>query len=177
MSTCTVDLLSSWPCPLPTPALKVYCSTLCLSYQQGTLSGGFVLLQIAMKELRDKKIPFIIRRYLPDGRYVFSLQKPSQISDGYIGSQDRLVCPLLGCCIQTRIWTLVVVEHVWIRIWFFRGSTVWAQWTSQSFRLCSWMCQQLLDLLGVPAIHNTSPSLCVLWLDFCFTPKHCISCR
>jgi len=24
--------------------------------------------QIAVKELRDKKIPFIIRRYLPDGR-------------------------------------------------------------------------------------------------------------
>mmetsp|Transcript_1128 Transcript_1128/g.2576 ORF Transcript_1128/g.2576 Transcript_1128/m.2576 type:complete len:134 (+) Transcript_1128:155-556(+) len=26
-------------------------------------------LQIAMKELREKKIPFIIRRYLPDGSY------------------------------------------------------------------------------------------------------------
>ena len=26
-------------------------------------------LQIAMKELREKKIPFVIRRYLPDGSY------------------------------------------------------------------------------------------------------------
>ena len=26
-------------------------------------------LQIAMMELREKKIPFIIRRYLPDGSY------------------------------------------------------------------------------------------------------------
>lgn len=26
--------------------------------------------QIAMKELREKKIPFTIRRYLPDGRWV-----------------------------------------------------------------------------------------------------------
>ena len=25
-------------------------------------------LQIAMKELRERKIPFVIRRYLPDGR-------------------------------------------------------------------------------------------------------------
>jgi DNA-directed RNA polymerase subunit K/omega len=25
-------------------------------------------MQIAMKELREKKIPFTIRRYLPDGR-------------------------------------------------------------------------------------------------------------
>jgi DNA-directed RNA polymerases I, II, and III subunit RPABC2 len=27
------------------------------------------LLQIAMKELRERKIPFTIRRYLPDGSY------------------------------------------------------------------------------------------------------------
>jgi DNA-directed RNA polymerase I, II, and III subunit RPABC2 len=26
-------------------------------------------LQIAMKELRERKIPFVIRRYLPDGSY------------------------------------------------------------------------------------------------------------
>lgn len=26
-------------------------------------------LEIAMKELREKKIPFIIRRFLPDGSY------------------------------------------------------------------------------------------------------------
>jgi len=28
-------------------------------------------VQIAMKELRQKKIPFTIRRYLPDGRYLY----------------------------------------------------------------------------------------------------------
>jgi hypothetical protein len=28
------------------------------------------IAQIAMKEFREKKIPFTIRRYLPDGRYI-----------------------------------------------------------------------------------------------------------
>ena len=32
------------------------------------LSGETDPLDIAMKELREKKIPFIVRRYLPDGR-------------------------------------------------------------------------------------------------------------
>ncbi|KAJ9560128.1 hypothetical protein OSB04_005288 [Centaurea solstitialis] len=30
---------------------------------------AFVILKIAMKELRQRKIPFTIRRYLPDGSY------------------------------------------------------------------------------------------------------------
>ena len=29
----------------------------------------YVLWQIATRELREKKIPFTIRRYLPDGSY------------------------------------------------------------------------------------------------------------
>lgn len=29
-------------------------------------------LQIAIKELREKKIPLVVRRYLPDGWYVFN---------------------------------------------------------------------------------------------------------
>ncbi|KAJ3192988.1 DNA-directed RNA polymerases I II and III subunit RPABC2 [Irineochytrium annulatum] len=33
------------------------------------LSGESDPLQIAMKELRERKIPLIIRRYLPDGSY------------------------------------------------------------------------------------------------------------
>lgn len=33
------------------------------------LSGETDPLEIAMKELREKKIPFTIRRYLPDGSY------------------------------------------------------------------------------------------------------------
>jgi hypothetical protein len=33
------------------------------------LSPCYSSLQIAMKELREKKIPFIIRRYLPDGSF------------------------------------------------------------------------------------------------------------
>ncbi|CAK0783271.1 DNA-directed RNA polymerases II, IV and V subunit 6A [Coccomyxa viridis] len=33
------------------------------------LSGETDPLDIAMKELREKKIPFIVRRYLPDGSY------------------------------------------------------------------------------------------------------------
>ncbi len=32
------------------------------------LNGESDPLDIAMKELREKKIPFIVRRYLPDGR-------------------------------------------------------------------------------------------------------------
>lgn len=37
------------------------------------LNGESDPLEIAMKELREKKIPFIVRRYLPDGRCTFSL--------------------------------------------------------------------------------------------------------
>ncbi|CAL8472024.1 g11566 [Coccomyxa elongata] len=33
------------------------------------LNGESDPLEIAMKELREKKIPFIVRRYLPDGSY------------------------------------------------------------------------------------------------------------
>ena len=38
-----------------------------------TLLMLFYCMQIAMKELRMKKIPFTIRRYMPDGRYVLFL--------------------------------------------------------------------------------------------------------
>jgi DNA-directed RNA polymerases I, II, and III subunit RPABC2 len=34
------------------------------------LEGETDPLQIAMKELREKKIPLVVRRYLPDGAYV-----------------------------------------------------------------------------------------------------------
>ena len=37
------------------------------------LEGETDPLQIAIKELREKKIPLIIRRYLPDGWYVGTL--------------------------------------------------------------------------------------------------------
>ena len=33
------------------------------------LNGESDPLEIAMKELREKKIPFAVRRYLPDGRW------------------------------------------------------------------------------------------------------------
>ncbi len=33
------------------------------------LNGESDPLEIAMKELREKKIPFTVRRYLPDGRW------------------------------------------------------------------------------------------------------------
>ncbi len=35
------------------------------------LEGETDPLQIAIKELREKKIPLVVRRYLPDGWYVF----------------------------------------------------------------------------------------------------------
>lgn len=34
------------------------------------LEGETDPLQIAIKELREKKIPLIVRRYMPDGMYV-----------------------------------------------------------------------------------------------------------
>ena len=36
------------------------------------LEGETDPLQIAIKELREKKIPLVIRRYLPDGKYEIS---------------------------------------------------------------------------------------------------------
>lgn len=35
------------------------------------LEGETDPLQIAIKELREKKIPLVVRRYLPDGWYVY----------------------------------------------------------------------------------------------------------
>lgn len=37
------------------------------------LEGETDPLQIAIKELREKKIPLVVRRYLPDGKYEFHL--------------------------------------------------------------------------------------------------------
>lgn len=37
------------------------------------LEGETDPLQIAIKELREKKIPLVVRRYLPDGWYVIIL--------------------------------------------------------------------------------------------------------
>ena len=37
------------------------------------LEGETDPLQIAIKELREKKIPLVVRRYLPDGKYELSL--------------------------------------------------------------------------------------------------------
>jgi DNA-directed RNA polymerase I, II, and III subunit RPABC2 len=37
------------------------------------LEGETDPLQIAIKELNQKKIPLLIRRYLPDGQYVENL--------------------------------------------------------------------------------------------------------
>ena len=40
------------------------------------LEGETDPLQIAIKELNQKKIPLVIRRYLPDGSYVFPVLTP-----------------------------------------------------------------------------------------------------
>ena len=40
------------------------------------LEGETDPLQIAIKELREKKIPLVVRRYLPDGLYVASFKTP-----------------------------------------------------------------------------------------------------
>ena len=41
------------------------------------LEGETDPLQIAIKELREKKIPLVVRRYLPDGKY----ENPSLFHD------------------------------------------------------------------------------------------------
>ena len=51
------------------------------------LEGETDPLQIAMKELREKKIPLIVRRYLPDGWYAPPVQARHSI----------LSSPLLTC--------------------------------------------------------------------------------
>ena len=53
------------------------------------LTRGFApwVCQIAMKELREKKIPFTIRRYLPDGRLVTFL---SRITVGMVCTLCRI---------------------------------------------------------------------------------------
>lgn len=38
------------------------------------LEGETDPLQIAIKELREKKIPLVVRRYLPDGKYETSFR-------------------------------------------------------------------------------------------------------
>ena len=48
------------------------------------LEGETDPLQIAIKELREKKIPLVVRRYLPDGWYV----KPSMIHNTLPGSNS-----------------------------------------------------------------------------------------
>ena len=44
---------------------SIFCDADSLAHCNARHSGG---LQIASMELREQKIPFIIRRYLPDGR-------------------------------------------------------------------------------------------------------------
>ena len=44
------------------------------------LEGETDPLQIAIKELREKKIPLVVRRYLPDGWYVIPTPRPTGFS-------------------------------------------------------------------------------------------------
>ena len=54
------------------------------------LNGESDPLEIAMKELREKKIPFIVRRYLPDGRCTLLLSlKHSSCKQHKIVSECR----------------------------------------------------------------------------------------
>lgn len=52
---CVVSKLSLWACSMNAPVMV-------------ELNGEHDPLEIAMKELREKKIPFTVRRFLPDGR-------------------------------------------------------------------------------------------------------------
>ena len=50
------------------------------------LEGETDPLQIAIKELREKKIPLVVRRYLPDGLYV----APFRILQVYMANKSQL---------------------------------------------------------------------------------------
>ncbi|KAD7117645.1 hypothetical protein E3N88_04913 [Mikania micrantha] len=55
---------------LGTRALQIrLCFLACFYFSNFRCVCVFSALMIAMKELREKKIPFTIRRYLPDGSY------------------------------------------------------------------------------------------------------------
>lgn len=51
------------------------------------IEGATDPLQIAIKELAAKKIPLIVRRYMPDGWYVLPLQAPLEILTDRTGTR------------------------------------------------------------------------------------------
>ena len=52
------------------------------------LEGETDPLQIALKELREKKIPLIVRRYLPDGLFVLPMRCYGMRTDDYSSFEE-----------------------------------------------------------------------------------------
>lgn len=48
------------------------------------IEGATDPLQIAIKELKEKKIPLVVRRYMPDGWWVITVQQPAEIDTDLI---------------------------------------------------------------------------------------------
>lgn len=57
-------------CQFSSPSNTLHLDTepACIIYQMQPAIEPSLVLQIAIMELREKKIPFTVRRYLPDGR-------------------------------------------------------------------------------------------------------------
>ena len=83
------------------------------------LNGESDPLEIAMKELREKKIPFTVRRYLPDGRWVLWIP-----SFSLAHSPDLLMCVcssrvVLAAAMRTGVWRSLSSQtgdpagHIW----------------------------------------------------------------
>lgn len=71
------------------------------------LNGESDPLEIAMKELREKKIPFIVRRYLPDGRSATALLhclSPSRYLQSMSVHCLAIWLAVFSCARQSR-WT------------------------------------------------------------------------
>ena len=71
------------------------------------LEGETDPLQIAIKELREKKIPLIVRRYMPDGLYVLTslyhllpCSKTLQLR----GLDMRGTAPVSVCALEMEPW-------------------------------------------------------------------------
>ncbi len=53
------------------------------------IEGATDPLQIAIKELKEKKIPLVVRRYMPDGWCVIPMQQPADIDTDAISPGMR----------------------------------------------------------------------------------------
>lgn len=113
------------------------------------LNGESDPLEIAMKELREKKIPFTVRRYLPDGRCGVSCPACARLSLGAVKTLGRLTVER-----NTLIWPYAeVLRLLWLHAsWhMFRAACAGSDWlptVDWCVRGCSyedWSVEELIQ--------------------------------